>query len=164
MPRLSTTLSLFTLFLTAACSGADGAPGSSDPAPAASSNTAAELEAIKAQSVRFSQAYVNGDLDAQMAIYASDAVIAPPGRDFIQGMEGLRSYWTTPAGREVVSHSTTPVDIVISGDLAYDWGSYQGASGPIGSESEFAGKYLIVWQRGEDGVWRMVQDMWNASR
>ena len=29
------------------------------------------------------------------------------------------------------------------------------------AEHAAAGKALVVWKKGEDGVWRMSQDMWN---
>ena len=151
------------LFAAVGCTVAERSSFQDNPGSESASSVEADVEAIKVQSARFSQAYVDGDLDAQMAIYADDGVIAPPGRDFITGMEGLRRYWAIPEGVAVTSHRTVPVDIIVEGDLAYDWGSYEGASGPIGSPSEFSGKYLIVWERGDDQVWRMVQDMWNAS-
>lgn len=121
-----------------------------------------EVEAIKLQSALFSQAYVENDLVTQMSIYANDAVIAPPGRPFLGG-DDLGEYWAQAPGTEVVSHRTIPDSIVVHGDLAYDWGRYEGAAGPAGSPSDFSGKYLIVWRHDADGMWRMVQDMWNAG-
>lgn len=163
MRRPRTPAVLVLALFAFACSGSESSPESAPAEAGVTTDPAADVEAIMAQSRRFSQAYVDGDLDTQMAIYSDDAVIAPPGRGFISGPENLRRYWTTPEGREVVRHSSTPVDIVVQGDVAYDWGIYQGASGPVGAASDFEGKYLIVWRRGDDGVWRMVQDMWNTS-
>jgi ketosteroid isomerase-like protein len=121
-----------------------------------------DVEAIKLQNARFSQAYVEKDLETQMSIYADDAVIGPPGRVFITG-DGLSQYWAQAPGTAVVSHRLIPDSIVVHGDLAYDWGRYEGASGRVGAPSDFSGKYLVVWRRDTDGMWRMVQDMWNGG-
>ena len=152
---LSWSLVAAPLFASSACQA-------SGDAQERSLNAENEVEAIKVQSARFSQAYVENDLATQMSIYANDAVIAPPGRGFVAG-EGLRQYWTQAPGSAVISHRTIPDSIVVHGDLAYDWGRYEGAGGRVGSPLDFSGKYLIVWRRDADGMWRMVQDMWNAS-
>jgi ketosteroid isomerase-like protein len=26
-----------------------------------------------------------------------------------------------------------------------------------------AGKYIVVWKKGEDGTWRLHRDIWNAG-
>ncbi|MEL7263769.1 MAG: hypothetical protein AAFN70_13020 [Planctomycetota bacterium] len=57
---------------------------------------------------------------------------------------------------------TKPVRIVVQGNIAYDWGSYEGrAEAMDGTVRQFSGKYLIVWRKGVNGDWLMVQDMWN---
>lgn len=124
---------------------------------------ASEIAAIAAQSARFSKAYVDGDLDTLVSIYTADGVAAPGGRDFIRGREALREFWRTREGVDVISHKAVPEEISVAGRLAYDWGRYSGAT-RVGSEIRpFGGKYLIVWERGGDGVWRMANDMWNSG-
>jgi ketosteroid isomerase-like protein len=118
--------------------------------------------AIRLQSERFSQAYVNEDFDTLIGIYATDAMAAPSGRDFIRGREALRAYWTVPEGVDVTHHRATPERLVVDGRHAYDWGRYEGASGPAGARRPFGGKYLITWVLDDDGVWRIANDMWNS--
>ena len=103
-----------------------------------------------------------GDIETLVSIYAADGVAAPGGRDFIRGRDALLRYWQILEGRDVTHHRSTPVEIVVEGDYAYDWGYYEGAAGPVGDPRPFTGKYGIVWRRDADGVWRMVQDMWNS--
>ena len=134
-------------------------------AGSASAQAQAEAEAaIRLQSERFSQAYVAEDIDTLMSIYAIDGVAAPSGRDFIRGREALRAYWTVPEGTDVTHHRAIPERIVVDGRHAYDWGRYEGASGPVGAPETFDGKYVIVWVLDNDGVWRIAQDMWNSLR
>ena len=122
-----------------------------------------DVEAILQQSRAFSAAYVRGDIDALVAIYADDGVAAAGGRDFVRGAEALRQFWALPEGRVVTRHAAEPVELHVEGDLAYDWGYYEGAVTQDGeARPPFRGKYLIVWQRDTDGRWRMAHDMWNA--
>lgn len=120
------------------------------------------VAAIAAQSARFSQAYVDGDLETLVSIYASDGVAGPPGRTFVRGRDALRDLWRTREDVDVIRHRAVPEAIRVEGRIAYDWGYYSGAT-RVGSETRpFGGKYLIVWERGTDGVWRMAHDVWNS--
>lgn len=117
--------------------------------------------AIREQSARFSAAFVDGDAETMVAIYTEDAVIAPPGMGFLSGKQALLDYWSPKPGRRVTRHQASPERIEVHGDIAYDYGHYSGATEVQGQTSNWGGKYLIVWRRGADGVWRMAQDMWN---
>ncbi len=121
------------------------------------------LAAISEQAARFSAAYVNGDIEELVSIYTEDGMAAPGNRDFIVGHEPMLAYWTLPAGVKVLHHKTTAEKLVVDGDHAYDWGYYEGQTERDGQAlPPFSGKYLIVWERGDDGVWRMAADMWNS--
>lgn len=123
----------------------------------------ADVEAILVQSRALSAAYVRGDIDALVAVYAEDGIAAPSGRDFVRGPEALHALWALPPGRVITHHAATPEELRVEGDLAYDWGYYEGAVEQDGEpRGTFDGKYLIVWQRDADGVWRIAHDMWNS--
>lgn len=124
-----------------------------------------DVAAILEQSGAFSTAYMQGDIEALVAVYAEDGIAATGGRDFIRGHEALLRFWTLPEGRTVTHHAATPVEVHVEGDLAYDWGYYEGTVAQDGeARPPFRGKYLIVWQRDPDGVWRIAHDMWNSLR
>jgi ketosteroid isomerase-like protein len=60
-------------------------------------------------------------------------------------------------------HEAKPVELHVEGDMAYDWGYYGGQVMQDGeARPPFRGKYLIVWQRGTGGHWRIAHDMWNS--
>lgn len=132
--------------------------------PAAPSQ-AADLEAIEAQARRLSEAYRAGDIEALVALYTTDGVAAPGGRDFVRGTDELLRLWRLPEGRTILRHQTTATEIVIDGDHAYDWGYYEGQAAQAGTPLDpFRGTYVIVWERGTDGGWRMAVDMWSQLR
>ena len=133
---------------------------------------AERVEVVDEQAVRdtlaqlagqFSQAYMEGDVDAMMALYTDDAVVFPGNAEYIQGQEAVRRYWTLPEGRRITHHKITPVAVDLSGNMASDFGHYE-VSGVNGDQAwgPSYGKYLIVWKRGDDGRWRMHLDMWNS--
>lgn len=129
----------------------------------AQQNEAEDLASIQAQALKFSAAYVKGEVDELVSIYTADGMAAPGGRDFIVGRTDLRPFWETPAGNKILRHKTTSSSLVIDGDHAYDWGYYEGQSEREGEVlPPFKGKYVIVWERGDDGIWRMAADMWNS--
>ncbi|HMB89302.1 MAG TPA: DUF4440 domain-containing protein [Rhodothermales bacterium] len=152
----STKLLVPLLLLALGCEPSPAPPVTEKP------DTQAAVDSIKAQALRFSQAYMDGDIETLVSIYAEDGVAAPGGRDFIRGRDALRQLWQLPEGREVTHHQSTPEEIIVEGKYAYDWGYYEGAAGPVdGEQRPFNGKYVIVWRQDDDGVWRMLQDMWN---
>lgn len=119
--------------------------------------------AILAQSGRLSDAYVRGDIADLVAVYARNGIAAPGGRDFVRGWPALDSLWALPPGRTILRHKSTPLELRIDGDHAYDWGYYEGQAAQDGVPlAPFRGKYVIVWHRGTDGTWRILMDMWNS--
>lgn len=131
----------------------------------ASTDSAAAVRAIMEQSGRLSTAYVAGDIEGVVAVYAEDGIAVPAGRDFIQGHDALMELWRLPPGRTVLRHASTPVEIRVEGDMAWDRGYYEGRAAQDGEPLDpFRGTYLIVWERAADGVWRMAVDMWAGLR
>ncbi len=119
--------------------------------------------AIRRNIADFSKNLVAGNIDGLLAAYTDDAKIFPHGRDILQGHD-LRSYWTPPADRKSRTsyHRILPEEIKILGNEAYDWGYYEGKTlGEDGRETEWKGKYVIIWKEVEEGVWKIYLDIWN---
>jgi ketosteroid isomerase-like protein len=122
-----------------------------------------DIKSIEAQASEFSTAYVEGNIEGLVNLYTESGLVAPPGLGFLQGREQLTEYWDLPEGYIVTHHQTKSENIIVRGDLAYDWGFYQGSAGSQELSNSFSGKYLIVWERGADGAWRIAHDMWNDA-
>ena len=121
-----------------------------------------EIEAIKLVSKAFSQAYVDGDLEKQMGFYTDDVVNIVGGNRIIEGKQAVTNYWTRPESSVVLEHSTTPNQIVVEGNTAFDYGVYQGKSLRNKDTTSFSGQYLITWRK-VDGEWKMSSDMWASK-
>lgn len=125
--------------------------------------TAQETDAVAiAEASRaFSDAYVRGDTAAIRELYTGDAVLLPPGRE-IQGRDAIARYFAPGPDRVNLSHAMESSDLRVHGDLAVDFGTWRNTWRIADSEAQSAaGRYLVVWRRGEDGRWRIEHDMWH---
>ena len=94
--------------------------------------------------------------------FAEDAVRIPPHEEPHQGRAAIEAW--LGGIEELVSYELTR-DAIDGGDgFAYVRGRYAitlrpaGAPGPISDEGDF----LEIWRRELDGVWRVVEAMWNT--
>ena len=126
----------------------------------------AKVKAAIAQAAKdFSQAYVDGDIDKLMSFYTADAAILPGNLDIIDNRDSIRGLWVLRPGLDILSHKSTSKRLEIEGDMASDYGYYEGQSVMEGKEPQnFFGKYVIVWKKEADGQWRMAVDMWSGVR
>lgn len=129
-----------------------------------STDIESEKEQISQAAKAFSQAYIDGDLARQMSYYTEDIAIIPGNRPMIQGIEGVTKYWDIPASIKVLEHRTISTQLEIDGNLASDFGIYEGVSVNNNDTTAFRGQYVITWRKGKDGQWRMAVDMWSALR
>jgi ketosteroid isomerase-like protein len=142
MNRLVALVSL--IFMMAACT--QSAP-SADPS------------VIQSRSAEWDAALNAGDIDALAALYTDDARIMAPNAEMMVGTEAVRSAFGGMIDAGMTS-SLTSIDISISGDVAHNIGTYALMAG---DEQIDAGKFIETWERGEDGVWRISNDIYNSD-
>jgi uncharacterized protein (TIGR02246 family) len=124
----------------------------------------ADTVKIKELARQFSAAFMRGDAAAMAAIYTPDGVIFPEQSEWITGREGIQRYFTLPPGRRITRHVLRPDRIVVDGQHAYDYGTYEIAGERDGTAwGPDRGKYVVVWRRHEN-TWRMQLDIWNSSK
>ncbi len=133
------------IFMIAACS--QGAP-SADPSVITSRSDAWEA-ALNAQ-----------DIDALVALYATDARILPPNGKMSRGRDAVRAEFGAmiDAG---LGGELTNVETMVSGNIAYNVGTYTLTAG---DQTVDVGKFIEIWHRGNDGEWHMANDIWNSDR
>ena len=124
-------------------------------------NLADARSKIAAASRAFSDAYVAGDTAAIRVLYTDDAVLLPWER-IVRGRDAIARYFAPGPQRTNLAHSMTSDDLRISGDTAIDIGIWSN-TWSIGEDPprEASGRYLVVWRRGADGLWRIEHDMWH---
>ena len=144
-------------FVLCACakSGAPGADSSEAGAAAAdTTNGAASVAKVR-------QAWADGAHNKDAALvarmYTDDAVLVgsdqplASGRSAIQA--ALEKNFPISHGLQINSENTD-----VSGDLAYDFGTYaQEVQPPGGKATVVGGAYLVVLKRQSDGSWKIVR-------
>jgi ketosteroid isomerase-like protein len=126
---------------------------------------AADIAAVEAVLEMELSTLVAGDVEANAALLASDAIILPPNEPPVGAAEAaawsasfLETFNVTAA--EYVRH-----DISIHGDMAVDYYHGELMMAPVGSDeaSKATMKGLHILARQADGSWKIVYDIWNSS-
>ncbi len=119
---------------------------------------AAEIEAVRA--------FNAGDIDGYMAAYPDDSVWFPPNAPVVNGAEAIRTLATQLAANPGFAFDVqvSTVEVSRAGDLAYLIGSYQlTLSDPEGNPATDHGKFVEVWKKHPDNVWKHVLAIWNSN-
>jgi uncharacterized protein (TIGR02246 family) len=107
---------------------------------------------------KFGAAAARKDYAGMAALYTDNAKVMPPDAPIVTGKKAIEEFWraaATALGLTDVTLKT--VDLEVTGDTAYEVGE---ANLKLGS-GQAKLKYLVVWQRGGDGRWRLHRDIWN---
>ena len=115
---------------------------------------------LDGKSKAWADAFNKGDSVAVAALYAEDGVILPPNEKRVQGRADIANFakGMFDAGFRI---QTADQDVWIDGALGAKSGTYT-VTDKDGKEVDH-GKWLEVWQKGADGNWLMVRDMWNSD-
>jgi uncharacterized protein (TIGR02246 family) len=150
-----------TIALTLACA----APAPEQAAPPAAPDPAAVRQTIEAANARQVDAILKGDAQAAVANYADDAVFMNPGAPAAQGKAALVDLFTGMIQQGSFSDvKMQTVDVVVSGDLAVENGTYRWTLTPKGGKAmPDSGKYMTVWRKQADGGWKIIRDINNSD-
>lgn len=119
---------------------------------------------IAASTAQFEAAYNAGDAAGVAALYTEDGAVLPPDAPRIDGREGIQAMWQGFIDAGVTALDLATVELSAAGDAASEVGTYalQVPDGK-GGKTTLTGKYIVLWQRGADGVWRLRRDIWNGD-
>lgn len=140
------------------------AAGCATPAPeAAPVDPAAVRATIEAREREWSAAFLTGDPAAVAALYTEDGATIEASGDWRRGRaaiaEGMRPQLdsTTFTAREDVTEEVIP----LGADWVFEVGHYSatGTSKADGSPRSTSGRYIVLWRKDADGVWRIHRDM-----
>ena len=123
-----------------------------------------DLLAIRAQTSAFQTAVRTADFPAAAEIMAEDIVVMVPNQASIVGRQAWSEWVGTWGIAEVTQYEIGIEDIHVSGDLAYVRGTFTEVLHLQGVEEPYAdeGKFLQIWRKGADGMWRIAVDCWNS--
>jgi uncharacterized protein (TIGR02246 family) len=134
------------------------------PQPAAEppDTRAADEAAIHAAVKAWSAAAEAKDAETFASVYADDAVLMLEDAPDLSGLpalrEGIGGMMQDP--NFALSFAADKVVVARSGDIAYEVGTYSMTmSDPDGNPAPEKGSYVVVWQKGTDGQWKVVVDV-----
>ena len=143
-----------------ACSpGRSEAPAALAKASALGSDQAEARRQIEANANGIWEAVAHADAAALLTHYADDAFILGSGAPVVQGKPAVAAFLQGLFGGNTLRDVTGNVtDIMISGDLAVETGTYAMTIIPKnGNAVADKGKYIHVWKKSVDGSWKVVR-------
>lgn len=101
------------------------------------------------------------NIDSVLAYWTDDARVVMAGDSTLQGREAIRQMvargYATPGFH--VTWTPEVAVVAASGDLGYTRGTNEfTVPNGSGGTMKLPGRYLTVWRKGADGVWRCVED------
>jgi uncharacterized protein (TIGR02246 family) len=121
-------------------------------------------ESIEAALLTFEKAFNSGDAAAVASHYTEDAALLPPDAARVDGRQGIEKFWKGAMDAGFKDLQLEAVEVEESGDTAYEVGKFGlTVPGKDGAPMNAAGKYIVVWKKGQDGTWRLHRDIWNGD-
>lgn len=118
---------------------------------------------VRNLSQQYVAAWLAGDADAVLALYAPDAVLIPHhGDEPVVGLENIRLFWFNPAypPTRVLKMENTAVEADGSGDMAFVRGTgyleYEYQNQRFSNQ----GNFIQIFKRGPNG-WKIYRHIWN---
>ena len=94
--------------------------------------------------------------------YTEDGSLLPPGAPRVEGREGIEGFWKAAIDMGLGDVVLTTLEVADHGNLATEVGSLTATvPGEDGNKVSVAGKFIVLWKRGDDGTWRFYRDIWN---
>ena len=132
--------------------------GAIPSAPVVSADKGRESQ-IREASKAWDEAFNAEDLDALMELYVEGAVSMPPGFPALEGKEAISQDFEYIFANFNWEHETTIVDLLMSGNVAVERGTYK-MSDESGIIEE--GKHIVVRQK-HGRAWLVVREIWNMD-
>ena len=151
----------FAMSITIACAEQTA----QKPAPPPDTRKADEA-AIRAASADWSKASQAKDLDKATSYYTDDAVFFVNNGAMVKGKDAIKMAWKPmlAAPGPGLTFETTYVEVARSGDMAYEYGTYdlktEAKKGKVADEK---GKYVVVWKKQPSGSWKAAIDIDNIG-
>lgn len=142
MLKLRTSLALVSLVLSA-CAGM----------PSADMGPQGAME-------RFRAAFNKQDASGVASVFRADGKLLPAGAPAVTGTENIRNYWQGAFSAGLSHIEKTPIEVVVSGDLAVETSSYVVTF----KDQKIVGKDTLVWRRGPNNDWKISTDIWNNDK
>ncbi len=130
------------------------------------SSQAADEAAITEFNKRYLGAINAGDIATLSSLTTEGHIMIAPGRPPTVGKKANDEANGRAFQMFNIVETWTPIETVISGDLAYQRGTFTVDATPKagGNTSHSTGTFLRIYRKQASGEWRMVRDMFNSDQ
>ena len=134
-------------------------------ASAQAESDAADLAAIAEFNRKYLKAINDGDIDTLAALTTEGHMMIASGGPPLTGKKALVDAMTRAFSTTDFDESWAPEETVVSGDLAYQRGTFVVVAKPKagGVESRITGNFLRIYRK-VNGAWFMVRDSFNSQQ
>jgi len=109
---------------------------------------------------QFVAAFNSQDAAGVAALFHDDGKLLPAGQPMVSGVQAIEEFWAGAFNAGLSSIEKSPIEIVVSGDLAVETSSYFITFG----DAKIAGKDTLVWRKDSEGKWKISTDIWAADQ
>ena len=127
-----------------------------------------DIAKIKRVHRQYEEAWLRGDSNAVLALFADDCVLLPPHADKPRiGHDGLKEFWFPPGAppTQITKLVVTLQSIGGDGQIAYVWGTDDVAWTTVQDgkavTASHQGIFLDVLQKQANGEWKLSHRMWD---
>lgn len=138
------------------------------PAPAVDISGGSEEDraALVAISEDWVEAYGNGDIELMMSLMHADAMVMAENQPTVRGYDAVRAYFAPRVGAPGITFTDDLQEIRIEGDWAFVRGEFVlevAAREPDGQPFKRKGRYFVLYEKNDQGEWKMLRDIDNAA-
>ena len=117
---------------------------------------------------KYAEQMVNGDMSSLWDYYTDDIISMPSYEPMIKGLEACKmsAEKMEKSGMKITAFSTTSTDVMQSGNLVVDIGTYKitMTMPQMGDKPwDDHGKYLNIWEMQADGSMKLKVETWNTD-
>ena len=113
----------------------------------------------------FYQAIEEGDFNKRIGLFSENFIALPNGGQLIQGKDVVKERWGAYQDAIFRIRDLKRIESRISGDIAYTVNEYYYTYHNKGEEPTWhKTKNVHIWERQNDGTWKLHVDIWNSTR
>jgi uncharacterized protein (TIGR02246 family) len=157
------SLSIAILAAAFVCAGCFGCSSTSEDS--AMSGRSEDVRAIEQLAADWRSAWLTGDTDALLSLYADQPVLMPQGQPAVMGKEAIRSLYQSVLKEYEFRSEGKVMEVEASGDWGYFWSTYTLTATPKagGKPLTSAGKTVFIVKRQPNGAWKIARLIDNSD-
>ena len=107
-----------------------------------------------------------GNVERILELFTDDVVLMPPGAPLVRGAGAARQMFVGLFTQVTLDETWTSEEILVTGDVAYDWSSYAVRVTTVasGESVDESGQNFFVARRARDGTWKYSRLIWNRDQ